>query len=113
MLLELVGHPFPLLGIAGGLLLDRDVRPSLGIFRVDAEPLLEAGFGVRLDRLDRAFRLAYAAVDALVGVDDQHVFPLIETIDGAHLDAVHVLALDAIIVDDVGHWSPHPYSATG
>jgi len=43
------------------------------------------------------------AVDALVGVDHQHVLALVEAVDGADLDAVHVLALDAVFGDDVGH----------
>jgi hypothetical protein len=65
--------------------------------------LLEARFGVGLDCLGRAFRLADAAIDALVRVDDEHVLALVEAIDRAHLHAVHVLALDAVLSDDVGH----------
>jgi hypothetical protein len=38
-------------------------------------------------------------------MDDQHVLALIEAIHGADLDAVHVFAFDAIIVDDIGHCS--------
>ena len=44
-----------------------------------------------------------AAVDTLVGMNDEHVLPFIETVDGAHFDAVHVFAADAVIGDDVGH----------
>jgi 5-formyltetrahydrofolate cyclo-ligase len=51
----------------------------------------------------RAFGFAYAAVDALVGMDDQHVVALVETIDRANLDAIHVFAFDAIVSDHVGH----------
>ena len=54
MLFELVGHPFPLLGIGGGLFLDGDIGPGLGVFGVDAEPFLETRFGIGLDGLDRA-----------------------------------------------------------
>jgi hypothetical protein len=36
-------------------------------------------------------------------MDDQHIFALVEAIHGTDLDAVHVFAFDAIIVDDVGH----------
>src|SRR6185437_8213610 len=35
---------------------------------------------VRLNRVDRAFRLADAAVDALVRVDDEHIFALVEAV---------------------------------
>ena len=59
--------------------------------------------GIGHDRLGRALRLADAAVDALVRVDDQHVLALVEAVHGADFDAVHVLALDAGFGDDVGH----------
>jgi hypothetical protein len=36
-------------------------------------------------------------------MDDEHVVAFVEAVDGTHLDAVHVLALDAIFRDDVGH----------
>ena len=64
---------------------------------------LEAGLRVGLDGLRRAFGLADAAIDALVGVDDEHVVALVEAIHRTHLDAVQVLALNAVFADDVGH----------
>ena len=103
MLLELVGHALPLFCIRRRRLLGRDVRPDLRELRIEAEETLQARLSVGLDRFDRAFGLADAAVDAFVGMDDEHVLALVEAIHGAHLDAVHVFALDAIIVDDVGH----------
>jgi hypothetical protein len=36
-------------------------------------------------------------------MDDEHVLAFIEAVDGADLDAVHVLALDAVFGDDVSH----------
>jgi hypothetical protein len=36
-------------------------------------------------------------------MDDQHVLALVETIYRANLDAVGVLALDAVFSDDVSH----------
>src|ERR1035441_10480487 len=47
-------------------------------------------------------RLAHPTIDAFVGMNHQHVFALVETIDGADLHAVHQFALDATLVDDVG-----------
>jgi hypothetical protein len=35
-------------------------------------------------------------------VDDEHILALVEAVHGTHLDAVHVFALDAFVVDDVG-----------
>ena len=92
-----------LVGVGGNLALLGDVRPFLRIGAVELEPLLEAALGIGQDRLGGAFGLAHAAVDALVGVDDEHVLALVETVDRAHLDAVHVFALDAIFSDDVCH----------
>jgi hypothetical protein len=39
-------------------------------------------------------------------MDDEHVLAFIETVDRAHLDTIGVLALDAFVVDDVGHAFP-------
>jgi hypothetical protein len=36
-------------------------------------------------------------------MDDEHVLALIETIDRAHLHAIHVFAADAGIDNDIGH----------
>ena len=47
--------------------------------------------------------LANTAVDTLVGMDDEHVLALVETIDGADLYTVGIFAVDTIVVDDVSH----------
>ena len=54
----------------------------------------------------RAFRLANAAIDAFVRVDDEHVLALVETVHRTYLDAVRVLAANATLVDDAGHPRP-------
>jgi hypothetical protein len=36
-------------------------------------------------------------------VNDEHVFAFIEAINRAYLDAVCVFAVDAVLIDDVGH----------
>ena len=36
-------------------------------------------------------------------MDYEHVFTLVEAIHRAHFDAIHKLALDARIIDDVRH----------
>src|SRR5690606_26891118 len=45
---------------------------------------------VRKDRLHRAFGLAGAAVDALVGIDVVHILRFVDTIDRADVDAARV-----------------------
>ena len=51
----------------------------------------------------RAFRLADAAVDADLRIDDEHVLALVEAIDRADLHAVHEFAFDAGFGDDISH----------
>src|SRR5712671_7221763 len=70
---------------------------------VELEPFLKPGLGVGLDGLRRAFGLAHAAVDAFVRMNDEHIGAFIEAVDGTNLDAVHVLALDAVLDDYIGH----------
>src|SRR5262245_63005782 len=100
--LKFIRLAFPLLRVSRGSLFDRNIRPSFRIFCVKLQPPLSARFSIRLDRLDRAFRLAHAAIDAFFRMDDKHVLTLVEAIDGANLHAVHQFALDATLVDEVG-----------
>src|SRR5947208_16353307 len=63
---------------------------------------------VREDCRDRAFRLAKAAVDALVRVDVKHIErsgALVYAVHGAHGDAGAVLHSNAGLGDYVGHRS--------
>src|SRR6185436_9142379 len=108
VLLELAGDFLPRVGVGRRGALARDVRPLDREIGVHLEPLLRLGVGVRQDRLGRALGLAHAAVDALVGVDDEHVLALVEAVDRADLDAVHIFAADAGVGDDVGHGSKAP-----
>lgn len=101
--LEFAVHALKIFGVGRRILLLGDVRPGLGVFGVDLKPLLKARLGVRLNRIRRTFWLADTAIDAFVRVNHQHVVALVETIYGAHLDAVGVFALDARFSDDVGH----------
>ena len=101
--LEFAFDAFPFLGVGRRVPLYRNIRPGLGVFGVEGKPFLKARLGIRLDGFRRAFGLTDAAVDALVGVDDEHVLAFIEAVDGTNLDAVHVLALNAVVRDDVGH----------
>ena len=56
-----------------------------------------------VDRLDRADRLASAAVHALVGVDIKHALALVDAVNGAFLDTCSVKHINAGLRDDVGH----------
>jgi hypothetical protein len=69
---------------------------------VDLNPLFHARFCVRLYRIDRTFGLAHAAIDAFIRMDDEHVLTLVKAIHGADFHAIHQLAFDAALVDDIG-----------
>ena len=73
------------------------------MLRVELQPFVEPGLRVGFDGLDGALRLADAAIDAFVGVDDEHVLAFVKTVDRADLDAIHVFAADAGFGDDIGH----------
>ena len=103
ILLVFVLDAIHFLGVCGGVALDRYIRPFVGIFRVDLQPFLETGLGVGPDRVGRTFGLADAAVDAFVGMNDEHVLAFIEAVDRANLDAIHVFAADTGINDNIGH----------
>ena len=103
MRIELVGHAIERFGVCWCFTLDGDVRPDLGVVDVELQPAFKARLGVGLDRLGRTFRFADTAIDAFVRVDDEHVLALVEAIHRADFDAIHVLALDAIIGDHIGH----------
>src|SRR5262249_47921914 len=58
---------------------------------------------LREDRLDGALRLAGAAVDALLRIDDEQPVGLVDAVGRADVDARPVLDVDAGLGDDVGH----------
>src|SRR4029450_5735353 len=90
-----VGQPVDLTGLRIGVV-DLDERRPL---------LRERVFGE--DRLDRAFRLARTAVDALFRINDQEPIELVDAVDRTDVDAGTVFDVDAGLGDDVGH---EPYS---
>jgi len=101
------------LGTLWRIALYGDVWPFWRIFRVDLQPLVETWLGIRLDGVGWAFRLANTAIDAFIGVDDQHVFAFIEAIHRTNFYAIHIFAFDAVFSDDIGHVHPLILSAMG
>jgi hypothetical protein len=102
---EFVGFADKSVSVGRCRLLGRNVGPGFGILAVEVKPPVEIRLGVRLDSVDWALRLSDAAIDALVGMDDEHIVALIEAVDRANFDAIGVFALDANFSDDVGHRS--------
>src|SRR5258706_4127679 len=87
--LEFVRPPLPLLRVRRGRFFDRNIWPDSCVFRVQRQPFLKPRLGVRLDRVDPAFRLADPAIDAFVPMDDEHGLALVETVHWAKLHAIH------------------------
>ena len=80
----------------------RTLGAFLGVQGRELFPLVGEVVFVK-DRLDGALRHASFTVDALVGVDVQHLRPFVETINRAHDDTVGILAVEAGLSDDVSH----------
>src|SRR4029078_6480005 len=55
------------------------------------------------NRLNRALRLARAAVDALLRVDDEHAGEHVDAVHRTHVHAGQIFDVDAGLGDDVGH----------
>ena len=106
MLLKLGRHSVMLLCVHPGFAFPSDVRPFVGIVTIELEPCVSALIRIGQNGFRRAFRFVNAAVDALIRMNDEHVLAFVEAIDGANLDAVHALTLDAFLGDDVGHGGP-------
>jgi hypothetical protein len=100
---KLAIHSVIIVGVGGRILLDRNIGPFFGIFGVDLKPLLQSGFGIRFDGVDRALRFTDTAIDAFIRMDDQHVLAFVETVDRAYFDAIGIFASDAVVVDNVCH----------
>src|SRR6266508_2700031 len=92
--------------VLAGVLVDEGVdRLWVRVRVVDLHewfPLVRQGV-LGEDRFDRAFGLAGAAVDALLGVDDEEALELVDAVDRADVYAGAVFDVDAGLGDDVGH----------
>ena len=81
-----------------------DVAPvAVGVVDLDERLPLVGERVLREDRLDRALRLARAAVDALLRVDHEDPVGLVDAVDRADVDAGAVFDVDAGLGDDVRH----------
>ncbi len=104
MFFVFVEHALPIVGVGGMGNHTRDIWPEIRIFMVDLNPFISAGLAVGEDGLGWTFRFTNSAVDAFVGVDDEHVLALVETIHRTYFDAISVFALDTKVIDKIGHF---------
>ncbi len=104
MLFKLTFKSFEIIGIFGRFAACRYIRPFGAIFCIQLQPLFQPRFGIGQNRFGGAFGFANAAIDALAGVDDQHIVAFVKTIDRANFHTVHIFAADAGIGNHIGHW---------
>src|SRR6218665_198759 len=106
-LIDLARLAIPLVGIGQRALALGDALPASGKGQVGVE--LDEGqlIGLQVflgkNGVCLAFGDADGAVDALIGIDDEHVRAFAEAVHGAHVHTIGVLALDAVFGDDMGH----------
>jgi len=100
--LEFVRLPLPVLRVGRRRFFHCNVWPDFRVFGIQPQPFLWPRLGVRFDRVNWAFRHADPTIDALVRMDDEHVLAFIEAVHRTHFDAIHNLATDAVVVDDIG-----------
>jgi hypothetical protein len=100
---KLVGSPIEFLGVGRRVSLACYIWPRFGVFSVQLEPESKVGLGVRLDGFRRAFGLAHAAINALVGMNDEHIVALIKAIDRTHLHTVQVFAFYTVFNNHISH----------
>jgi hypothetical protein len=102
-LIVFVRNILPFIGVRGIGLFARNIWPGYGIFSVKFQPEFSWRLAIWNDCLDWAFRFTYSAIDAFIGVNNQHVLTLVETVDGADLHTIHIFAADARFCDNISH----------
>jgi hypothetical protein len=91
--------------IGGTIALYGDVGPLVRIFGIDLQPFVEPWFGVGFYGFSGALGLTYTAIDALIRVYNEHIFAFIKAVHGTYFYTVHIFALNAVIDDDIGHFT--------
>jgi len=79
------------------------VRPLGRILTIHLLPFFSFGVGIGNNGICGAFRLADTAVNAFIRIDHKHVFALIEAIDRANFNTVHVFAANTGFRDNIRH----------
>jgi hypothetical protein len=95
---------FPRIGVGWRRFFPGYVGPQRGVLRVKFDVFIRR-VRVRHDRVHWALWLAHTAINALIRVDDEHVFAFVKTINGAHIHAIGVFTFNAVFVYDICHVS--------
>lgn len=80
----------------------RTLRGHFGIERDIVSPLFRYIVFVK-NRLDRTFRDAGITIDAMFGIDEQHVLPLVKAVAGTDDDAIGIFAVETGFCNDECH----------
>ena len=106
--LQLILDVFPFVSVRQWCLRLGDRGPFTCQFDVELDELLLIGWYIFLgiNGIDRAFRYADCAVNALIRVDCEEVRAFAEAVYRAYIYAVGVTAADAGFGHNVGHNSP-------
>lgn len=97
----------PLVSIRKGILLAGDVWPECRLRTIELSPFCGLGLGIGKNSLGRAFGFANATINTLVWIDYQDILTLVEAVDRADFNTVRILALYAILGNNVGHLRFH------
>ncbi len=107
--IKLPPNALELIGVGGCLpAIEGYVRPQRRVFFVECKPRFGARFVVKNNCINRACLDATSAIDTFARINDEHILALLECIDGADFNAVHVLALDT----SVGDYRCHAFVAS-
>jgi hypothetical protein len=106
-LIEFVWRSIPLVGVGKGLPTDSNHRPSLRQRSIqrDKFTLTIRHIILSKDGLCGALGHAKRAINAFVRVDRQKVGTLVKAVNRADFHAVRVFALDAVLSNNVSHFS--------
>lgn len=77
--------------------------PGLRKLTVEFHPVFSALSCIWNDSFRGTFRYADTAVDAKIGVDNNHIFPFVEALDRTNFNAVSIFALYAGISNGMCH----------
>src|SRR5690606_2329021 len=104
-MLQLAFDLDPLVSVRSRILAFDNDRPGLGQLGIEADKVLHACRHVILGKngLRRTLCHAQGTVDALLGVDHEEVRAFMEAIHRAHINAIRVFALDAVVGYNISH----------
>jgi hypothetical protein len=100
---KFIWSPIEFFAVGRRFFLTRYIWPRSRVFSIQLKPKGEVGLRIGFDCFCGALWFAHAAINALVRVNDEHIFALVKAIDRAHLHAIQIFAFYAVFYNHVGH----------